>query len=73
MAVLSAVTMLPATLGATSPNPGHCDVVTGSGLCLVSAADPARPGGPSAPTRKAPRRSEPTNHTKARADAADKR
>lgn len=56
MAVLSTVTMLPATLGATSPNPGHCDVVTGSGICLVSAADPARPGGPSATTRRAPRR-----------------
>jgi hypothetical protein len=51
VAVLSVVTLLPATLGATAPDPGHCTVVTGSGICLVSAADPARPGGPADPTR----------------------
>ena len=73
MAVLSAVTILPATLGATSPNPGHCAVVNRLGTLPGAAADPARPGGPSDPTRK--HRGDPsqTNRAKARADAADKR
>jgi hypothetical protein len=53
--VLSAVMMLPAALGAAAPAPGHCTVVTGSGICLVSAADPARPGGPADPARKSRR------------------
>ena len=53
--VLGAVMMLPAALGGAAPDPGHCTVVTGSGICLVSAADPARPGGPADPARK-PRR-----------------
>ena len=55
MTVLSAVMMLPVALGGAAPDPGHCTVVTGSGICLVSAADPARPGGPADPARK-PRR-----------------
>jgi len=54
--VLSAVMMLPAALAMAVPDPGHCTVVTGSGICLVSAADPARPGGPTNPTRKPHRR-----------------
>ena len=62
--MVSTVTVLPMTLGATSPQPGHCAVVNGSGFCLVSAADPARPGGPADPTHKPSRRpSRPTTPT----------
>src|SRR6185295_19603159 len=60
VSVLSAVMMLPAALGGAAPDPGHCTVVTGSGICLVSAADPARPGGPADSTRKPHRRVSPT-------------
>ena len=72
VAVLSAVMMLPAALGATAPDPGHCAVVTGSGICLVSAADPARPGGPSRSHPEAAA-SGHTGCANAWADAADER
>ena len=60
MAVLGVVTVLPATLGAASPDPGHCVVVDSSGFCLVAAVDPARPGGPADPTHKPRHPSRPT-------------
>jgi hypothetical protein len=41
------------------PEPGRCAVVTGAGLCLVKAADPARSGGPAAPRAQIRKRTPP--------------
>lgn len=64
LAVVGAVTILPVTMAAGPPIPGHCAVVDGAGLCLVAAADPARRGGPAEPRRRSgkpvPARSSPT-------------
>lgn len=56
--VLSALTtLLPSGVAGSGPDPGHCAVIDGAGRCLVAAADPARPGGPTAsppPAKRAP-------------------
>jgi hypothetical protein len=47
-AVVAAI-LITMTSAATQEPPNRCQVVPGSGQCLVSAIDPGRPGGPQKP------------------------
>lgn len=49
---VGAATVLPLLLaGVAHADPGRCAVIDGTGRCLVAAADPGRPGGPTSPRR----------------------
>lgn len=70
LAALGAVAVLPSIMAAGGPpEPGRCQVYDGAGLCLVAAADPARPGGPTAPMipmhKRLPPRAKPAADTPA--------